>query len=156
RVGLVTNLFAGTGEQNWGAALENLQLGSVIAPGLLVSSALHSEPVAVGKSMMMRRRDLAKLGGFYGLCDVLAGDFLLGRLFFEAGFEVRLSADLVENRNVLCSMQRTLERHSRWAKIRRSLTPGVFFAEPITNPLVVATGTMLIAPSRWSLAGVGI
>ncbi|MEI7894830.1 MAG: glycosyltransferase, partial [Myxococcales bacterium] len=41
-VGLVTTLFAGTGEETMGAALENLQLGTMTTPGLLAVDLLSS------------------------------------------------------------------------------------------------------------------
>ena len=39
-VGLVTNLFAGVGEQHSGAAIENLQLNGIIAGGVSAAAAL--------------------------------------------------------------------------------------------------------------------
>ncbi len=112
-VGMVTSLFAGTGERTLGAALENLQVCAHTAPGLVALEAVSDNPLTVGKSMAIRRRDLARLGGFRPVGQVLAEDYALGRRFFEAGFQARTSLEAVENRNVGCSIQRTLERHTR-------------------------------------------
>jgi ceramide glucosyltransferase len=148
RVGMVTNLFAGTGERSLGAALENLQLCAATAPGLAALDAVSRRPFTVGKSMAVRRRDLAVLGGFHPVGHVLAEDYVLGRRFLAAGLEARTSFEVVENRNVVCSVARTIERHTRWAKMRRSLSPTAFFAEPVLTPIVVASAGVAAAPCR--------
>ena len=148
RVGLVTSVFAGTGERTLGAALENLQVCASTAPGLIALDTVSDRPLTVGKSMAVRRRDLARLGGFRPVGDVLAEDHALGRRFLDAGFAARTSLDAVENRNVGCTMRRTLERHTRWSKMRRSLSPAAFVVEPILTPIVVASAGFALAPER--------
>jgi ceramide glucosyltransferase len=152
RVGMVTSLFSGTGERTLGAALENLQLCCLMAPGLVAMDAVSKRPLTVGKSMAVRRRDLAQLGGFLPVGDVLAEDYALGRLFLDAGFLTRTSLEAVENRNVCCSIARTLERHTRWSKMRRSLFPAGFALEPIMTPVVMASVGLSIAPGRVTVA----
>jgi ceramide glucosyltransferase len=156
RVGLVTSLFAGTGERTLGAALENLQLCASTAPGLAAMNAVSASPFTVGKSMAMRRRDLVRLGGFAPVGNVLAEDYVLGRRFADAGFVARTSMDEVENRNVACSVARTIERHTRWAKLRRSLSPAGFAVEPMLTPIVVASLGAGIAPSKLTMAALAI
>jgi ceramide glucosyltransferase len=152
RVGMVTSLFSGTGERTLGAALENLQLCAATAPGLAAMDAVSRRPFTVGKSMAVRRRDLARLGGFQPVGHVLAEDHVLGRRFLGAGLRVRTSFEVVENRNVACTLSRTLDRHTRWAKLRRSLNPAAFLAEPVLTPVVVATGGVVAAPCKLTAA----
>jgi ceramide glucosyltransferase len=150
-VGLVTSVFVGTGERSVGAALENLQLGSYTAPGIVAGATLLRRPFTVGKSMAMRRRDLVRLGALHAVGGVLAEDHVLGRIFADAGYKLRTSLDLIENRNVDCTVRRTLERHSRWAKMRRTIAPLPFALEPIVSPLAVATLIAATMPSRLAL-----
>jgi ceramide glucosyltransferase len=110
--------------------------------------AVSDRPLTVGKSMGMRRRDLARLGGFRSVAGVLAEDHVLGRRFLDAGLLARTSLDVVENRNVGCTVARTIERHTRWAKMRRSLEPVGFAAEPVLTPVVVASAGLGLAPSK--------
>jgi ceramide glucosyltransferase len=152
RVGVVTSLFSGTGERSLGAALENLQLCGSSAPGLVALNQASKEPFSVGKSMAMRRAYLAQVGGFRPVGDVLAEDYVLGRRFFAAGFTPRMAYEIVENRNVGCTIARTFERHIRWAKVRRSLTPFAFVFEPLMTPIVVATFGVVLAPSKATAA----
>ncbi len=151
RVGLVTSLFAGDGERTLGAALENLQLCAAVAPGYAAMNAIH-RPVTVGKSMAMRRRDMARLGGFLPFGEVLAEDYALGQRFRDAGFLVRASLDMVENWNVACTLMRTVERHTRWSKLRRALLPAGFALEPMLIPIVVASACAAIAPGELTAA----
>jgi ceramide glucosyltransferase len=148
RVGLVTNVFAGTGERTLGAALENLQIGALVAPGIIACDTLSRRPLTVGKSMAMRKRDLAMLGGFAQVGRVLAEDHALGRLFLAAELEIRTSLVAVENRNVDTSVRRTIERHSRWAKMRRTIAPFPFALEPLASPLAIALLAFALHPSR--------
>ncbi len=151
-VGMVTSLFGGTGERTLGAALENLQICVSTAPGIAALDAVSNRPFTVGKSMAVRRGDLERLGGFAPVGNVLAEDHVLGRRFMDAGFITRTSYDLIENRNVGCSLARTLERHTRWAQMRRSLFPVAFVSEPLLTPVVVTTAMALVCPSRLSAA----
>jgi ceramide glucosyltransferase len=155
-VGLATSVFVGSGEQSMGAALENLQLGAVTAPGIVATNLLTPWPLTIGKSMAMRRRDLEALGGFARFGGLLAEDQVLGRAFVLAGMGVRTSLDVVHNRNVHCSLRRTLERHTRWAKLRRSLHATGFLFEPLLSPLIVATAVAVLAPSQLTLAVAGV
>jgi ceramide glucosyltransferase len=155
RVGMVTNLFAGTGERTVGAALENLQVCAHTAPGHVALDAVTDRPLTVGKSMAIRRRDLVRLGGFMPVGQVLAEDYALGRRFFDAGFVARTLFEPVENRNVGCSVARTLERHTRWCKMRRALSPVAFAIEPIMTPIVIASMGFVLAPDKVTAAVLG-
>lgn len=152
RVGMACSVFAGTGERTLGAALENLEICSHATPGLVAMDAVTDRPLTVGKSMAVRRRDLVRLGGFVPVGHLLAEDHALGRRFLDAGLVVRTSLDLVENRNTDCSMARTLERHTRWSKMRRALFPVAFAFEPIMTPIVIASAGFVLAPGRATAA----
>ena len=155
-IGLVSSLIAGTGESTLGAALENLQLGAVIAPQVVAAAALAGRSPTIGKSMALRRRDLARLGGFGAVAGVLAEDHLLGRLAREAGLGIGLVLTPVENRNVDCSLRRTLERHTRWAKLRRAIAPTAFALEPLLSPITTCAVAFAIGPSRTTAALLGV
>jgi ceramide glucosyltransferase len=155
RVSMVTSLFSGTGERTVGAALENLQICAHTSPGLVALDAVTDRPLTVGKSMAIRRRDLVRLGGFRPVGEVLAEDYVLGRRFFDAGLMHRTSFDAVENRNVGCSVSRSLERHTRWSKMRRCINPVAFYVEPIMTPIVVATAGFAMAPDKVTAAVLG-
>jgi ceramide glucosyltransferase len=151
-VGLVTSVVAGTGERTLGAALENLQLCAYAAPGVLGGSTLTGRCISIGKSMAMRAADLARVGGFARVGGVLAEDHVLGQVFHAHGLGVRVCAAAVDNRNVACTMRRTFERHARWGRMRRFITPHGFYLEPLLAPLAVTSVGAALLPGRTSLA----
>jgi len=156
-VGLVSSVIRGGGERTLGAAIENAQLGGFVAPGVTAAHFLLGRPITVGKSMALRRADLERVGGWESVGGVLAEDDVLGQRFFAAGYEVTLCLDPIENRNVHTTVQKTLERHGRWALMRRAITPLGFACEPFLSPIVIATLVATICPSAlafelWLLA----
>ncbi len=146
-VGLVSSVIVGGGERSLGAALENAQLGAHVAPAVVAAHLLSLRPATVGKSMAMRRVDLERAGGWESVADVLAEDDALAQRFDALGFAVEVCLETIENHNRDTSLLKTIERHTRWAKMRRALTPLCFFAEPLLSPVLVATLVGLFAPS---------
>ena len=145
-VGMVTSLFVGSGERTLGAAIENLQLCASSAPGLVAMNAVAARPITVGKSMAMRRGDLTRLGGFGKVGGVLAEDHALGRLVLDAGFSIKTSLEPIENRNVTGTLRRTVERHTRWSKTRRTILPLGFFGEPLLMPSAISGLCLAVVP----------
>lgn len=131
-VGLVSNIFAGVGEERFGAAMENLQLNGFISGGVSLASLVGATCV-VGKSMMMPVRALDAIGGFTAVRNLLAEDQAIGIKMRKAGFEVKLSRHVIDNVNKARGFRWFLNRHSRWYKIRRRMAPAAFFLEPFTN-----------------------
>jgi ceramide glucosyltransferase len=50
---------------------------------------------------------------------------------------------------------RTIERHTRWSKIRRALLPSGFVTEPILTPIIAATVGLALAPCKITAAMLG-
>jgi ceramide glucosyltransferase len=155
-VGMVWSVFSGDGERTLGSALENLQIGASTMPGIVALNAVFARTLVVGKSMAFRAEDLDRMGGFGSVGDVLAEDHVLGRRFLDAGFRIRTSFDLVENRNTAGSIGTMIDRHTRWAKLRRSLLPFGFFGEPLMTPVAMATLGVVVAPSTETAAAFAV
>jgi ceramide glucosyltransferase len=147
RVGLVTAVLAGRGEQTAASILENLQLNSFIAAGVCSADVLTRHKCVIGKNMLLRQSDLQKLGGWRSVRHILAEDYVLGRRFEDAGYLVRTAPYVVDTINETWTLKRFANRHLRWAQMRRRLVPFHFILEPLLNPVV------------WSalvIAGVGL
>ena len=144
-VGIVTNLFAGTGERTLGAALENVQLNGFCAAGSALPT-LSGDAAVIGKSTLFSRSALDQLGGLSRLACVLAEDFVLGKMFENAGLRVVIAPTVLATPNQDSSLRATFARHLRWSMLRWRLRPVAALLEPVTSPL-------LMLPLAWRLFG---
>jgi ceramide glucosyltransferase len=133
-VGLVGNLIAADHERGTGGVLESLQLNGFIAGSVSGAASLFGHPCVIGKSMMLRRSDLARLGGWEHFGAVLGEDYVMGRSFARAGMRVAISSYVVKTVVGRWSVARFVQRHLRWAQMRRWIAPGVFALEPLMSP----------------------
>ncbi|MEP7048806.1 MAG: glycosyltransferase [Pseudomonadota bacterium] len=138
-IGMVTNLFAGSGERTLGAALENVQLNGFCAAGAALPT-LSGDAAVIGKSTLFSRAALERLGGLSRLACVLAEDFILGKMFQNAGLRVVIAPTVLANPNRELSLRATFSRHLRWAMLRWRLRPLAAFLEPVTSPLLMLAG----------------
>ena len=136
RVELVCNPVVGAGEKSAGAVLETLQLATFATAAVCASSVLGGPACVIGKSMLFRRRDLEQLGGWWPLRSVLAEDYVLGRAFELLGYRVALSPYVIGTVNDGWTIERFVNRHLRWAQMRRRVSPLAFAGELILNPVL--------------------
>lgn len=154
RNGLVTNLFAGAGEDGLGAALENVQLNGFCAAGAALPTLL-GDALVIGKSMLFSRARFESLGGFARVANVLAEDFVIGKMFQHAGLRVRIAPTVLDNVTRGMSLRSFLQRQQRWAMLRARLRPAAQLLEPVSSPLImlpVALWLMGPAGLTWTLA----
>jgi ceramide glucosyltransferase len=138
RGSLLSSLVTGVGERSLGAAMENLQLTAYVAPAVCAAWVVAGVPCVIGKSMLFRKSELRALGGLELVKDSLAEDYLIGQAYVEAGKKVILSATPIRNVNVEMRIERSLQRHARWLKMRAVIHPVSFIADVPANPIALA------------------
>jgi ceramide glucosyltransferase len=151
-VGLVTSYIRGTGGLGLGGALESLQLNTFVMGGVAAVNGVCGMVCAVGKSMLLRRADLERIGGFAELGRYLAEDQVCGGLIKGLGREVVVSVPPVDNVLGRLSVRSFAGRHLRWARIRRRISPAGYVGELFTNPLPAAAALVASSPGAASAA----
>jgi len=148
-IGLVTNLFAGIGAGSLGSDLESVQLTGFIAAGAALPTTVGDAAV-IGKSMLMSRSELEELGGFERVADVLAEDYVIGKLFERAHRRVVVAPTVLSNVVGPIDTWAVFQRHLRWSMMRARLRPLAFVLEPLTVPLFVLPAAIALFGS-WAL-----
>lgn len=138
-VGLVTNLFVGVPSHDspLAAWVEALLLADFCAPGAALPTVLGHAAV-IGKSMLFSRSELASFGGLERVADIMAEDYVLGRMFQLRGRRVKLASTVIENTLGAVTWRALFDRHLRWSMLRLRLHPHMWFLEPLTSPLLAA------------------
>lgn len=151
-VGLVTHLFVGVPDPHGPVAawVEALLLADFCAPGAALPTVLGHAAV-IGKSMLFSRSELASFGGLGRVADVMAEDYVLGRMFQLRGRRVKLATTVIENTLGAVTWRALFDRHLRWSMLRLRLHPHMWFLEPCTSPLVAAVALGL-ALGPWGFA----
>jgi ceramide glucosyltransferase len=153
-VGLVTHPIVGVGEVRLGSVMDALHLAGSIAPGVVAAKRLAGRDIVVGKSMALRRRDLAAMGGFEALKDVLAEDYVMGLRVGEVlGKRVAVAHHPIENVSVGRSVREFAARYRRWAVLQRQLVgPVAYAAQVLLNPVLLASAAAALDRSTGAIA----
>jgi ceramide glucosyltransferase len=156
-VGLVTHPVVGVGEERLGSLCDNLHLAGSVGAGMIGAKRVAKKDVVVGKSMALRRADLERMGGFSSVADVLAEDYVMGRMVGERlGKRVVMAHSPVENVSQRRSLRDFYRRYRRWAVIHRHAVGNrVYACQILLNPSVVALAAFALHPSAASLGGLG-
>lgn len=143
-VGLVSNIIIGTGGQTLGSLFENLHLNTFVLGGVCFLDRFLNMPCVIGKSMLMRKKDLEAIGGLEAVKDVLAEDYIIGKKMHKRGKKVILSNHGIRNVNEYWSIKKFINRHTRWGKIRWKIGGIRYISELITNPVFLSFMPILV------------
>lgn len=159
RVGLVTCLYRGVPSGGLWSRLEALGMSVEMASGVLTANLMEGMRFALGPTMALRKDRLAEVGGFEGLADYCADDYVLGQRVHAAGHEVVLSDHIIDHYSLNRSLAGSLAHQVRWMKSTRYSRPrghlgtGLTFAMPF-GILGLVAGVVLGHP-LWGLAVLG-
>lgn len=147
-VGLVTHPISGEGEARVGSLMDHLHLTGSVTPGIVAAKLLASRDIVVGKSMALRRRDLEALGGFEAVQDVLAEDYVMGRMIGTVlGKRVAVARTPVRNVSASRSLADFNARYRRWGVIQRHAAGRVPYAGmALLNPILLAAAGAALRP----------
>jgi ceramide glucosyltransferase len=159
-VGVVTNPIRGIGKGTWGAILENLHLNFFVIGATCFLYRFIRRTCVTGKSMLLKKEDMEKVGGLAGIKDFLAEDYILGMKFQRLGKKVVLCDHLIASNNTKRSTGRFLARSLRWAQMRLRLNVWSYASEMFSNPVFWAVALVFLSSfstiSICVLVGVGL
>jgi ceramide glucosyltransferase len=153
-LGLLTHPIAGVGERTLASLMDNAYLSTGVSPGTVAAHRVAGMPLVVGKSMALRRHDLRLLGGFEAVKDVLAEDFVIGKLVTNK-LKKRVAIANRPVMNVSCrrTLRSFLNRYQRWSTMQRKAvgTP-LYSMQLLLHPVPLAIAGVALAPSRRAFA----
>jgi len=147
-VGLVTCLYRPVAD-TFAARFEGLGVSTDFAPSALVARLVGVKEFAMGSTLVFRRADLDRIGGFAALADYLADDYQLGRRIHALGLECVLS-DVIVDTYLGGGWRRVWAHQLRWARTIRVTKFGGYLGLPLTNATLCAV--VMAAFGRWDLA----
>ncbi len=148
-VGLVTCLYRGRKPFSFTAKLEALYMGTTFLPSVLVARKFLRMRFAMGATVVLRKSDLGRIGGFAAIGDYLADDYQLGVKIADLGLDVRMSDYITDIVLGVTTFREQWDREVRWAhchRVSRPLEyPGLLltFATPFAILFLIASGFSL-------------
>jgi ceramide glucosyltransferase len=152
-IGLVTHLVCGVGGRSFAAHLENLQLNCFVAPGVCGVRFIAGRTCVIGKSMFLRTDVLDAIGGFESAGRYLAEDYVMGQAVEKAGFRVATARVPVAAWSEGRTFKGFLNRHLRWAVMRRRVSRSAYSMEVLLTP---APGLMALLAIAMQVPATGI
>jgi ceramide glucosyltransferase len=158
RVGLVTHPVCGVDEARFGSLMDNLHLAGSIGAGMIGAKRVVGQDVVVGKSMALRRADLEALGGFECVADVLAEDYVMGRMISNVlSKRVVVAATPIFNVSRRRDAKEFYQRYARWSVIhRQAIGARMYAGQALLNPTMFAAAGALVCPTGVALGGLAL
>jgi ceramide glucosyltransferase len=157
KIGMVTCLYRGVAAATLGSRIESLGISADFCAGVLAARQLEGGlRFGLGSTMVFRRADLERIGGFESFADYLADDYELGKRIAGLGLEVKLSKVVVETNLPAYTMPEFLSHQLRWARGVRDSRSGGYFGLVLTFGLLWSCVVVLASRGElwaWALAG---
>jgi ceramide glucosyltransferase len=133
-VGIVTSAVFGSKPEGVGGWLEYAYLNSFHARWMILVK-LFGKPICMGKSMLFRKSDANRFGGFATLGRYLAEDYMAGEAMRKLGLRIEVPEAPIEQPLPNYSLDSFWKRHVRWGRIRKNQAPVANTFEPLTGAL---------------------
>src|SRR5262249_5729851 len=143
----------GSGGLRAGSVMDNLHITGGVSAGVVGAKRVLGRDIVVGKSMALRRQDVEQLGGFTRFRDVLAEDYVIGRLIVrELHKRIAIGHSSVHNVPCHAGPREFLRRYRRWSVMhRKAVGPLLYAGEILLNPVVLAGAALAASPSSETL-----
>jgi ceramide glucosyltransferase len=158
QVGMVTCMYRGVAAPTLGSQLESLGISTDFCPGVMMARWLEGGlHFGLGSTLVFRKRDLERIGGFKAIVDFLADDYELGNRIAMLGLEVELSDVVVETYLPAYDLRNFLAHQMRWARGVRDARLGGYIGLASTFGMTWALLNLVLAGgARWSWVVLGL
>jgi len=129
-VGVVSAIPVATRPETFGAEVEAAMCNGYFARWIYAALRFRVD-VGLGAAMLMRRSDLARIGGFAAIGHALCDDAELVEVLHRQGLRGILAAEVAYLPLGARSFGDFWARHLRWIYCRRCYAPPMFFLEPL-------------------------
>jgi ceramide glucosyltransferase len=132
-VGCATCLYRGKTEGGgiW-SRLEAVGMTIEMSSGVCAASLLEPMQFALGPTMAARRECVAEIGGFEGMVEYCADDFVLGNWIAAKGHKVVLSGHAIDHLVLHAGFVDSIKHQVRWMKSTRFSRPKGHFGTGLT------------------------
>jgi ceramide glucosyltransferase len=156
-IGLVTCLYRGAPASTLGSRIEAVGISTDFAPGVLSARLLEKGlHFGLGSTLVLRRDDLASIGGFASLLDYLADDYELGRRLAATGKRVELSAATVQTFLPAYTLTQFWRHQLRWSRTIRDARRWGYVGLLFTFGFPWSLATLMVSSGAdwaWALFG---
>ena len=130
-IGLVTCLYRAEAH-DWPSRFEALAVATDFAPSTLVAPWFGVSEFGLGSTLVFRKTDLERIGGFQAIADYLADDYQLGCKLHSLGLRNVISKVVVSTRLSAESWNSAWRHQLRWARTIRLSRGGGYAGLPVT------------------------
>ena len=148
KVGVVTCLYSGIARGGLASVLGAAFINEWFLPSVLVALSFSKIKYCFGSTMVVRRKLLEQIGGFARFSQLLADDYMLGKVISDAGYEVFLSSYVVGNVVYEPNIKALFQHELRWAVTVRSVRPVGYTFSFITYTVPMALLYAVISSFR--------
>lgn len=147
-VGVVTCLYSGIARGGLASVLGAAFINEWFLPSVLVALSFQKIKYCFGSTMVVRRDLLEQIGGFARFAQLLADDYMLGKIISDAGYKVYLSPYVVGNVVYEPNIKALFQHELRWAVTVRSVRPVGYSLSCITYAVPMTLLYMLASSFR--------
>lgn len=136
KVGMLTCVYRGKNAGGFWSGMDAIGMSVEMTSGVLVANMLEGMKFGLGPTIVVRKDSLEKIGGYEGIGDYFANDFIIGNFIEKAGYKVVLSEHIIDHVVPPMTFKKMWERQVRWAKSTRYSRPkghfgtGLIFSVP--------------------------
>ena len=156
RLGLASCPYRAVPGESFWSTLEALTINTEFLAGILVARLVEGVKFALGPTIAVRRTVLDEIGGFDGLKDYLAEDFVMGKRAAERGWRVILSSQVIDHYIGGLAFGANARHRIRWCRSTRRSRPAGYIGQIFTNPVPLAAALWIATPELWTLCSATI